>query len=62
MVSKEKNTSKMKPHQVQKPFQLAADQSIKVVTNFVIDTYTLKQLYNSTPIVSHTIHIASTGI
>ena len=34
MVRKEKNTVKMKPHRVWKPFQVAPGQSIKTITNY----------------------------
>ena len=39
---KRTTTLKIKPHRVQKPFQMAAGQSIKIITNFVINTYALK--------------------
>ena len=40
-VEKIKTTQKTKPHRVRKPFQVAAGQNIKILTNFAINTFAL---------------------
>ena len=42
MVTKEKNTLKMRPHLVWKPFQVATGHSMRIImVNFVINAYAL---------------------
>ena len=55
---RKKNSLKMKPHQVRKPFQVAAGHSIKTVT--ILQSIHMHQNnYAQHSDMSHTIHIAS---